>query len=230
MKERNFKGVWIPAEVWLDERLTMLEKVIFIEINGLDSSERGCFASNRHIAEFCQCSERKVSETVAKLTEMGYIRWQAFDGRQRELKSNYLHLQDCLEESAEQTGENCEADTQNQRESNTDNNTDSNTDKKREDKLSCRLVFVPPVFEEVKNYCEERDNGIDPQQFIDFYTSNGWMIGKNKMQDWKASVRVWERREKGGGKGNGVNNRKDGSNSKEGRTDSNAGVNWGVEC
>lgn len=53
--------------------------------------------------------------------------------------------------------------------------------------------FKPPSLEEVKAYCEERQNGIDPQTFIDFYTSKDWMIGKNRMSDWRAAVRTWER-------------------------------------
>lgn len=53
--------------------------------------------------------------------------------------------------------------------------------------------FTPPTLEEVEDYCLERNNGIDAQTFIDFYSSKGWMIGKNKMKDWKASVRTWER-------------------------------------
>ena len=57
-------------------------------------------------------------------------------------------------------------------------------------------AFKPPVFDEVKAYCDERNNGIDPQQFIDFYASKNWMIGKNKMKDWKAAIRTWERRRK----------------------------------
>lgn len=53
--------------------------------------------------------------------------------------------------------------------------------------------FVPPTLKEVSDYCIERNNNIDPQTFIDFYESKGWMVGKNKMKDWKASVRTWER-------------------------------------
>ncbi len=53
--------------------------------------------------------------------------------------------------------------------------------------------FIPPTVEEVESYCSERGNGIDAQSFIDFYESKGWMIGKNKMKDWKAAVRTWER-------------------------------------
>lgn len=50
-----------------------------------------------------------------------------------------------------------------------------------------------PTLEDVKNYCLERNNGVDPQRWYDFYSSKGWMIGKNKMKDWKAAVRTWEK-------------------------------------
>lgn len=56
--------------------------------------------------------------------------------------------------------------------------------------------FVPPTLSEVKAYCQERNNGINPEQFIDFYESKGWFVGKNKMKDWKAAVRNWEQRRK----------------------------------
>jgi len=56
--------------------------------------------------------------------------------------------------------------------------------------------FIPPSLEEVESYCLERKNGIDCERFIDFYTSKNWYIGKNKMKDWKACVRTWERRVK----------------------------------
>lgn len=56
--------------------------------------------------------------------------------------------------------------------------------------------FAIPTIEEVKVYCLERKNIINPQSFIDFYDSKGWMIGKNKMKDWKAAVRNWETRNK----------------------------------
>jgi hypothetical protein len=53
--------------------------------------------------------------------------------------------------------------------------------------------FQPPPVEEVQAYCLERGNGIDAQQFIDHYTSNGWRVGRNPMKDWLAAVRTWER-------------------------------------
>ena len=56
--------------------------------------------------------------------------------------------------------------------------------------------FTPPNYFEVRDYCLERNNNIDPDAFISFYESKGWMIGKNKMKDWKAAVRTWERNRK----------------------------------
>lgn len=61
------------------------------------------------------------------------------------------------------------------------------------DKPQKRKRFTPPTLEEVQTYCTERNNNVDPQHFIDYYTSNGWQVGKNKMKDWKAAVRTWER-------------------------------------
>lgn len=52
---------------------------------------------------------------------------------------------------------------------------------------------IPPTVEMVKAYCDERRNGLNASNFIDHYTANGWKVGKNKMVDWQASVRTWER-------------------------------------
>lgn len=56
-----------------------------------------------------------------------------------------------------------------------------------------RKRFLPPTVEEVKAYCLERKNNVNAEKFIDYYTSNGWQVGKNKMKDWKAAVRTWEK-------------------------------------
>lgn len=125
--QRDFKGIWIPKEIWLDERLNALDKVILAEIDSLDSSERGCWASNKHIADFCQCTERKVSATVAKLIQCGYVYVQKFDGRQRELKSRLANF-------SMQSRKNFYADEKKIQESNTSNNTLNNTSKKERKK------------------------------------------------------------------------------------------------
>lgn len=56
-----------------------------------------------------------------------------------------------------------------------------------------RKRFTPPTLDEISDYCKERGNNVDAQRWLDYYTSNGWMVGKNHMKDWKAAVRTWER-------------------------------------
>lgn len=53
--------------------------------------------------------------------------------------------------------------------------------------------FKKPTLEEIKEYCNERNNQVDPELFINHYESNGWKVGKNSMKDWKAAIRTWEK-------------------------------------
>lgn len=69
-----------------------------------------------------------------------------------------------------------------------------------------KSIFIKPSLEEIKKYCLDRKNNVDPEKWIDHYISNGWMVGKTKMKDWQASVRTWEK--------NKTNNKKQSINSK----------------
>lgn len=60
--------------------------------------------------------------------------------------------------------------------------------------------FYPPTLEELKKYIDDNKYNVDPEQFIDYYTANGWTVGKNRMKDWKAAVRNWDRSQKPGGR------------------------------
>ena len=53
--------------------------------------------------------------------------------------------------------------------------------------------FIKPSLNEVKTYCQERQNNVDAERFVDYYEANGWKVGKNPMKDWKAAVRTWEK-------------------------------------
>lgn len=55
--------------------------------------------------------------------------------------------------------------------------------------------FTPPTLDDVSAYIRERGSNVDAQRFLDFYTAKGWMVGKNRMKDWKAAVRTWEKRD-----------------------------------
>lgn len=127
---RDFKGVWIPKEIWLDKNLNALDKCIFVEVDSLDNEEQGCFASNEYLAEFCQCSETKVSNAISKLIKLGYLFVKSFDGRQRILQSR-------LTKNVRQTYKICKADLQNLQ----DNNIYNNKVKYKKENTKEKLTF-----------------------------------------------------------------------------------------
>jgi hypothetical protein len=75
-----------------------------------------------------------------------------------------------------------------------DSKPDINTDNKKSKEKS--LKFSAPTVDEVRAYCTERKNSVNPEQWYDHYQSNGWMVGKTHMKDWKAAVRTWEHKSK----------------------------------
>lgn len=92
--ERDFKGVWIPKEIYLNTQLNWTEKILLVEIDSLDN-ENGCFATNSYLAEFLELSEKTVSRAISKLKKLGFIETRLFNGRTRVLKSK-ISLESCL--------------------------------------------------------------------------------------------------------------------------------------
>ena len=87
MKEnRDFKGVWIPKEVWLNKDLSIIEKCLLVEIDSLDNGEKGCFASNEYLATFFNLSESRMANIISDLKKRGFINQIYFDGRLRGLR------------------------------------------------------------------------------------------------------------------------------------------------
>jgi hypothetical protein len=139
MKEnRDFKGVWIPKEIWLNTDLSIIEKVLLVEIDSLDNSDRGCFASNEYLASFVQLSEGRVANIIVDLKKRGFIIQLFFDGRNRGLRTQ-------ISESS--FNENVKADltkttkqpTRKREHNNTENKTDNNPNDK-----GCEMPFTPP--------------------------------------------------------------------------------------
>lgn len=176
-EKREFKGIWFPAEVWLDERLTALEKMILMEIDSLDN-EDNCYASNEHLAKFCQCSQSKVSSAISKLKKLGYVRVKSFDGRKRILES-------CLTVSIRQTNKKEKSAQQNLEErvlvETTSESTSSYKTKKH------------PTIEDVKAHVQEKGYHFDPQEFFDYYEAGNWTLGNGKkVTSWKRCCVTWE--------------------------------------
>ena len=197
-EKREFKGVWFPAQIWLDERLTALEKIILIEIDSLDG-EDGCYASNEYLAGFCQCSQTKVSSAISKLKKLGYIKVASFDGRKRVLHSCIATTIGETDENSEspsqdtvsQTYKNGESPSQNLEQRvlvETPRETTNNNGRKR-----VRKSFVPPTIEEVQAHVEAKGYHFDARQFFDYYEASDWHFKDGKpVRNWKQCCVTWE--------------------------------------
>jgi len=202
-EQRDFKGVWIPRDIWLDDRLSAVEKVLLIEIDSLSCGELGCIKTNETLAEFCQCSVRTITKGISNLKDLGLVYVESFDGRQRVLRSS-------LANSASLPSKNCEAGSQNLRGSYIDSNTSSNTSsitnicaetpEPRKRKPRSKKPFVPPTLEEVEDYVHEKGYNIDPRYFIDYYESMNWHQSNGKpVKDWKRCCVTWHHNSYGSG-------------------------------
>lgn len=183
--DREFLGVWIPKEIWLNNELSIIEKALLVEIQSLDN-EQHCWASNGYFAKFFNCSVPTITRAISHLTTLGLIK-SSFNGRSRVLEvcepsSKRL---DSLIKKIRQPNQNDEADSSKRLTNNIKNNTSNNTSNK-----SMSL----PTIDEIKEYCNERGNGIEAEQFYDYYESVGWKVGSKPMKNWKACVRTWERK------------------------------------
>jgi hypothetical protein len=146
MKEnRDFKGVWIPKEIWLNTDLSIIEKVLLVEIDSLDNSDRGCFASNEYLAKFVQLSESRVAHIISDLKKREYIVVVFTDGRNRGLK---LHPQQSrfAKNSKAESLKTTKQSSRNQQHNNTINKTDNNTDY-----IESEFENSPPFNDKIKN-------------------------------------------------------------------------------
>jgi hypothetical protein len=80
-EKRAFKGVWICAAIFLDEKLTPAEKILLAEIDSLTTDDHGCYASNAHFAKRLGVTASRANHVVARLTREGYIIRMCYGGR-----------------------------------------------------------------------------------------------------------------------------------------------------
>ena len=176
MKEKPNYYAIIPAEVRYAD-ITPNAKLLYAEISALTNMNGKCNASTNYFSKLYNVSKTSVQNWLKCLEDNKFItRQNVYKDGSKEILSRYIKLIDTP--------------TQNKLRDNTNINiTNTNIT------YSNRERFKKPTLVEVKDYCLERDNNIDAEAFIDFYESKNFMIGKNKMKDWKAAVRTWEKRE-----------------------------------
>jgi uncharacterized phage protein (TIGR02220 family) len=159
--ERDFKGVWIPKELYLDENLSWAEKILLVEIDSLDRDDNGCFASNEYLSKFLMLKEGTVANMIIKLIDSGYLIKRGFDGRKR-----YISVNQYFTKTLKQGSQNYESrvhknmnsesiktlkqDSQKSEHSNTYNNTVNNTFNKE----SSFVEKIEESVEDIKYYFE----------------------------------------------------------------------------
>lgn len=126
MQNRDFKGVWIPKEIWLDNKLTWMEKLFLVEINSLDNEE-GCFASNSYLGEFFNLSNGRVSQIIKSLLEKQYLSAE-YEMEGKEVKRRVLRILDTGIKYSKQVGiKNIKGGIKNIKQEYLENDKDNNT-------------------------------------------------------------------------------------------------------
>lgn len=178
---------------WMVNKLHLKgnELLIYAIIYGFSQAEQQTFSGSlQYIADWTNSTRQGVMKNLKSLLDKGLIEKKDININgvkfceycTTELQGVYNKVYRGVQQSL--TGGVQQSLHNNINIDNTNNNINNNISGKR---------FKPPTVDEVKAYCIERQNNVDAERFIDYYTANGWKVGKNTMKDWKAAVRTWER-------------------------------------
>lgn len=91
-QQRQFKGIWIPKEIWLNKGLTFQEKIMLVEIDSYDDGEIGCFASNKYFMNLFNMTSSRVSQVIQNLQKKGYLMID-YEYNGKEISRRFLHIQ-----------------------------------------------------------------------------------------------------------------------------------------
>lgn len=195
MKEKPSYYAILTADVRYHKNLTPNAKLLYAEITALENMNGRCFANNKYFADLYGVSKTSVSKWISQLESFNCIKTvYIYKEGSKEIDKRYITtLKGGIEKNLKGGI----------KEKLKDNNTSINNNITYNNK---RVLFKKPNIFEIRDYCLERNNNIDPSSFFDFYESKNWFVGKNKMKDWKACVRTWENRSKNKSNNTKLNN------------------------
>lgn len=180
-------GYAICFNEWALDKDIKNELGLLIIISSLSAEKGYCFASNKYLSELFNIEEETISRKLSKLVNKKYItidyERRGCEVINRKIRLTKISIHDCqkyqstIDEKVK------------------DNNTSINNTSINKKEIY-KERFVKPTIEEIEEYCKERNNGIDAVMFYNFYESKDWMIGKNKIKNWKSCIITWERNRK----------------------------------
>lgn len=204
---------YINIQGWMLNRLGLKgnELLVYAIIYGFSQNHESSFTGSiRYLSDFIGCSKRTVLTSLQRLSDMGLIlkieRWAnnvkyceyAVVEQGGEIISPVVkNFPKPGEEISSQVVKNFPKGGE---KISPNNKSDNKVDTKVINKVGKNSKFTPPEVSKVAEYCAERNNNVDAEAFVDFYTSKNWFVGKTKMVDWKAAVRTWEKRNGSGRK------------------------------
>ena len=177
IEKPNYYAV-IPANVRYARGITPNAKLLYAEITALCNMNGKCNASTQYFADLYEVSKTSIQKWLKTLENKEFIKREViYKKGSKEILSRHITL--------------VKYPTSNKLRDNTNINIPNNNIT-----YSNKGYFKKPTLIEIDLYCADRKNNVDHLAFYDFYESKNWMVGKNKMKDWKAAIRTWERREK----------------------------------
>lgn len=218
-RKKEFTGIWIPRDVWEDERLSVYDKVVLSVIASLARGESGCYATNKYLAEFCQFSERQVCKSIGLLTKFGYLRAENAGTVARQLFV-------CLSTSAANQRTTCVQSTHDMRSTNAQD-ASINAHGAVDEGTSCSQPahnvqsgngFLPslsidnnnynniyntareetdtkPTKKEIEDWCRERGSSVNPGRFFEYYEAVHWQDRDGTPVNWRQRILSWEAQE-----------------------------------
>ena len=197
MSRKKEKNTFIAYKSWVDyfdEETTYEEKgMLFDAILRYQNGETDVTPADPSLRVVFRKIKAEMKANDEAYAEVCEKRKKAIDERWKNTRdtNEYKSIQRIPDSDSEN-------DSDSEGDSDSDNEVPKGTKREKTPSVSKREAqprFRPPTVEEVEQYCFERNNRVDPERFVDFYSSNGWKVGKNPMKDWKAAVRTWEKRD-----------------------------------
>ncbi len=186
-KPFSFSGAWVDLIMMAnhkDGKFPLGEEIIHVK--------RGSFiTSQKKLSERWGWSRSKVNRFLKLLENDAMIELKSDNKKTALTICNYSDYQDVRTANEHQKDI---KPTSNQHQTDTNNNDNNDNNDLLNNIVRKTKSFLPPARDELKSYCIEKSLSFDVDQFIDFYESKGWMVGKTKMKDWKAAARNWNRR------------------------------------
>ena len=204
---RDFQGIWFPAPLWKDRTLSMTQKVILLEVRSFQKHGMACFVSNEHLADLCGVSCSAIEKALQQLVQRAHLkRWTEYNGKKRTRLMTVLHPQmwehpqpavaPNHSQLREPTTASCgtypqpaEAPTHSQLRNNS-------TIEQNKEQTKGKKESTPNSIEDVKDHFRKLlvpDAAGMAEDFWNYYESNGWHVGKNKMKSWRAAASRWNK-------------------------------------